>query len=1167
MSLRIHLLGQFNLQAGDLSVDLPSRPAQSLLAYLALNAGITQRREKLASLLWPEATEGNARSYLRQALWRIRKALASDSLNGQEYLLVSDISVVFDDQSSYWLDATVLLEPAEELPVEEIMAAIQLYRGELLPGFYDEWIVLERDRLQAAYQQKMNLLLERLVTAGRWDDSVQWSEQWIRLDHAPEPAYRALLRAHAGLGNQGMVGVTYQRCVASLERELSVEPSPETQQLYEQIRHQELGGKASISSLIAGPTGQQPSFLEDGKRHTLDMPIFVAREYELGRLEGFLNRALSGQGRVIFVTGEAGGGKTALLQEFSRRAQEEHAEMIIAGGNCNAHTGIGDPYLPFREILEFLTGDVEARWAAGAISRDHALRLWHTLPVTGQALVDNGPDLIDTFLPGAALVERAATATPGGAEWLARLQELLKRQTTNSIIQGLRQDDLFEQVTRVLQALARQVPLVLAVDDLQWADLGSISLLFHLGRHLSGSRILIVGAYRPEEVSLGRDGAQHPLVSVVNELQRDFGDISVNIDQAESRGFVEAVLDSEPNRLGIPFREMLYRQTRGNPLFTIELLQGMQARGDLIQDQEGQWAEGPALDWETLPARVEAVIAQRIGRLPQPLRDALRVASVEGETFTAEVVAQIEAIGERKMVGQLSRALDRKHRLISAHTVQRTGGRLLSRYRFRHIQIQKYLYSSLDEVERVHLHEQVGNILEELFQDQEEITGVALQLARHFQEAKIPEKTIQYLHLAGEIAVQMSAHQEGITHLSKALSLLMAQPDSPERAEKELELQLSLPIALMRELPGQRWNQAYTRARELCRQTGKTSQLFRILGELSISHYVWSEHSLALELAEEAFNLAQQDEDPLIVALGSWYLGLVLFATGNYTAARAYFRQMISFYDPQEHHHFFITYRGADPGVSALAYDACCLWCLGYPDQALKRSQEVLNLARELDHPFSLADVLSFAGCLFNIMRRDAAAVKKYAQQLKNLVQETGFSGWRGIGIIYWGQGAILQGEFQEGIAQMEQGTIERRSAGVWCYSTGILGALAMAHAKSGRLQLGLTTIDEALALVEKTDERHWEAELHRQLAEILLMEGDEVEAEACLQHAIAVAHRQQAKSWELRAAISLARLWQKQGKRDQARHLLEPVYNWFTEGHNTTDLQEARDLLAELSS
>jgi predicted ATPase len=635
--------------------------------------------------------------------------------------------------------------------------------------------------------EALHRLAECRERYGEYERGLQHAWRQVELDPWRENAHRQLMRLLALSGQRGGALAQYGTCRRLLAEELGVEPAQETTRLYEQIRDGELKAPVPLPARAPDLAAEPPSFLDEEEPIEVERPVFVARERELAQLDGFLDLALAGQGRVAFVTGEAGSGKTALVQEFTRRAQEMHAHLIVASGNCNAYTGIGDPYLPFREILELLTGDVEARWAAGAMTREHARRLWNTLPLAAQALVEAGPDLIDTFVSCAALLERAMTCAPGRAHWLTRLDELVERKplrlaqgvaTTGPGMPSPQQSDLFEQYTRVLQAMARQVSLVLVVDDLQWADAGSINLLFHLGRQLAGSRILIVGAYRSEEVALGRDGARHPLEPVVNEFQRDFGDIAVNVDQAESRDFIEAFLDNEPNRLGLSFREMLYRQTRGHPLFTIELLRGMQERGDLVRDREGRWVEGPALDWETLPARVEAVIAERIGRLAEPLQAALRVASVEGEVFTAEVVARVRGGDERKVVGRLSGELDRRHRLVRAQGIQRMDGQRMSHYRFRHILFQRYLYNSLDEVERAHLHEAVGNTLEALYEDQASeiaaiatIAAIAVQLAWHFQEAGIAEKAIHYLHQAGEKAVQLSAYQEGIAHgLSRACS-------------------------------------------------------------------------------------------------------------------------------------------------------------------------------------------------------------------------------------------------------------------------------------------------------------------------------------------------------------------------------------------------------------
>ncbi|MFB0533595.1 MAG: BTAD domain-containing putative transcriptional regulator, partial [Anaerolineae bacterium] len=1142
----------------------------------------------------------DALNNLRYALSNLRRVIG-DRTAEPPFLLITRDTLQFNAASDYWLDVTAFTEMVEvdkahPSAIDQLQQAVALYRGSFLEGFsvgdspaFEEWALFTREQIGRQMSSALHGLTAIYGQRGQYAQAQSCAWRLVELEPWDEAAHQQLMRTLALSGQRSAALAQYETCRRLLAEELGVEPAAETTRLYEQIRDGELKPPVPFPARPPALAAEPPSFLDE-ELVEVERPVFVARERELAQLDRFLDLALAGQGRVAFVTGEAGSGKTALVQEFTRRAQEAHADpsidsprlrsgqagqaLIVASGNCNAHTGIGDPYLPFREILELLTGDVEARWAAGAMTREHARRLWNTLPLAAQTLVEVGPDLIDTFVTGTALVDRAVACTPGGANWLTRLDELVERKPlrlAQDVATGPggapspQQSDLFKQYARVLQALARQVSLVLVVDDLQWADAGSINLLFHLGRQLAGSRILIVGAYRPEEVALGRDGARHPLEPVVNEFQRDFGDITVNLGQAESRDFVEAFLDSEPNRLGAAFREMLYRQTRGHPLFTIELLRGLQERGDLIQDPEGRWVEGPALDWETLPARVEAVIAERMGRLAEPLQAALRVASVEGEDFAAEVMARVLGTDERKMVQRLSSELDRRHRLVRAQAIERLESQRVSRYRFRNYLFQKYLYDSLDQVERAYLHEDVGNVLEELYGDQ--ASEIAVQLAWHFQEAGIAEKAIDYLHQAGERAVQLSAYQEAIAHLTRGLALLMALPDSPERAQQELALQLALGMAWIgsKAFPAPEVEKAYTRARELCQQTGKTSQLCWILGQLSTMHYVRAEHQRARELAEEALNLAQQAEDPLLVALGHWRLGFILFGLGEYTAARAHLEQMIAFYEPQ-HHHPLVFLSGSDAGLSALAYDACCLWCLGYPDQALKRSQEALALARELDHAFSLADVLCYGGCMFNEMRRNAPALKDNADELMRLSNEKGLPGWLPMGTCFRGEAVVMLGQVQEGMAQMGEGMAALQSVGVRCYLSGSLRPLAEAQAKAGQPEEGLATLAEALALVEQTDERHWEAELYRLKGELLLAQGNDAEAEAGFLEAIEVARRQQAKSWELRATTSLARLWQEQGRMDEARQMLAEIYGWFTEGFDTPDLQEAKALLEELS-
>jgi len=272
-----------------------------------------------------------------------------------------------------------------------------------------------------------------------------------------------------------------------------------------------------------------------------------------------------------------------------------------------------------------------------------------------------------------------------------------------------------------------------------------------------------------------------------------------------------------------------------------------------------------------------------------------------------------------------------------------------------------------------------------------------------------------------------------------------------------------------------------------------------------------------------------------------------------------------AFYEPDQHHRALVSIRGSDGGLAALGYLVCCLWCLGYVDQAAAKSQEALALARKLGHSWSLADVLCYAGCMFHEMRRDPHSLLDVAVELARVAQE-GVYGWVSDSLRRQGEALALLGEFEEGITLMREGMAANRSRGVLLYLPGTLAFLAEAQAKAGRPSEGLATLDEAFAIVEETDERHWEAELHRLRAEICVMQSDPASAEASLNKALQVARRQNAKSWELRAAISLARLWAAQGKSHEARQLLAGVYDWFTEGFDTPDLIEAQTLLQSLT-
>ncbi len=805
--LSVCLLGGFEVFLnGEAVTAFEYDKVRALLAFLAVEATHAHRREALAGLLWPERPETAARQNLSQALFALRRAIG-DHTATPPFLLITPQTLQFNTASHYEADVTTFSDlmttcqrhehrhlDACSPCLERLQQAVALYRGHFLAGLsirdsvsFEEWAILHQERYHHLTIEALRHLAHHFETDGDYEMALQYAWREVELEPWQEEAHRQVMRLLTWHGERGAALAQYEACRQMLRAELDVEPAAETAALYQQIRDGTLGRTTSESSVSTGrifasvSSSGGPGEFAETVFSTLRFcplgplqpgPSFVARQRELDRLNRFLATALTGQGQVVFVTGEAGCGKTMLLQAFARQAQAKYPALIVVGGQGNAFTGLGDPYLPFREVLRQLSGDVEAGVAAGAINRESARRLWNLLPVTAHVLLEVGPDLIGTFLPGPPFIERtrAAVPQPGEAAWLSRLESLVSQKNVEAEPPSQPPSNLFEQYAHVLNVLTGHQPLLLLLDDLQWVDLASVNLLFYLARQLAGRHILLVGAYRPEEIIAPDNGKPHPLEPVVNEFKGHFGAIEVDLSQADGRQFVNAFLDIDPNRLDDPFRQTLYRQTGGHPLFTVELLHEMQKRGDLIQEPAGRWVEGATLNWTILPPQVEASIAERIGRLTEDLRDLLTIASIEGETFTAEVVARVQGVAERKTVRRLSATLGRKHRLVTAREIRQVAGQQLSLYRFRHILFQHYLYQQLDPAERVYLHRAVGTALESLYGAQTE--EIAAPLARHFQAAHHFEKAVDYLLIAGERALKLHAYHEASQYFATVGQLL-----------------------------------------------------------------------------------------------------------------------------------------------------------------------------------------------------------------------------------------------------------------------------------------------------------------------------------------------------------------------------------------------------------
>ncbi len=859
----------------------------------------------------------------------------------------------------------------------------------------------------------------------------------------------------------------------------------------------------------------------------------VGREHEMGLLQERWVQASQGAGQVVLLSGEPGIGKSRLVQAIKEHASAEGAARIEL--RCS-------PYhqnSAFYPIIEHLQRVLQ-------FSRDDAPE--EKLQKLEQRLSRSPLDLQETVPLFASLL-----SLPAPRSLLPALSPQKQKQKTQEAL-----------VAWLMEEAARQA-VYCAWEDLHWADPSSLEVLSFLLEQIPTTRLLAVLTFRPEFTPPWRPRS-HMTHLTLNRL-----------GSRQVEEMVEKVTGSQV--LSAEVLQQIVSKTDGIPLFVEELTKSVveATRGQVTGDggQEGKFggAQHAASAPLTIPATLHDSLMARLDRLGTA-KGVAQMGATLGREFSYELLQAVSLLNEETLQHELKQ-------LVEAELVYQHGLPPQATYLFKHVLVQDAAYQSLLKSTRRQYHRQIAQVLEEQFLETKD--NQPELLAHHYTEARMIEQAIPYWQKAGERASGRSAYMEAVAHFTTGLEVLKALPDTPKRVQQELTLQLALNDALVavKGYAAPEVEKAVTRARELCQQLGETPQLFPVQYRLWTFYFIRGELQTARELAEQCFSLAQSIQDRYLLSGAHAALGITLSLLGKLTSARPHLEQAIALYDPQQHPR--TTVGTVDLRVECLSFVAYALWRLGYPDQGLKRSHEALALAAGLSHPFSLAFALGHAA-LFHLLRREGQLARERAEVAMTLSTEQGFPFWLAFGRMVRDWALAEQGQIEEGPVQMHQGLTAWGAMGAgngWPWS---LAGLAEAYGKMGQSEEGLTLLAEALALVDKTGERVGEAELYRLKGTLTLQQFNvqgskfkvtdphsltpdpQAKAEACFLKAIEIARRQSAKSLELRAVMSLARLWQQQGKQGEAHKLLSEIYNWFTEGFDTKDLQEAKALLDELA-
>jgi class 3 adenylate cyclase/predicted ATPase len=838
----------------------------------------------------------------------------------------------------------------------------------------------------------------------------------------------------------------------------------------------------------------------------------VNRTQELQQLQHRWLKVKQGEGQVVLIDGEPGIGKTRLVMAMQDWLQEEaHTRLICRCYSYYSHSAL-------HPVIELLQKKLDH---GGEISHQNRLaQLEQNLAPYAVSLQELAPLLMP--LLSTSFTYRHTPFTQAAEQ---------QRQKTLQALETL------------VFALALYRPLLLVVENLHWVDPSTLELLGRLIKGAKTRRMLIIVTYRP--------GFSIPWAAAPQ-----FGRLSLT---RLSQTGVASIAKHVAGKQTLPdeWLDYIVTKTDGIPLFAEELtktLTEVGLDGALQNVQQGSVSQAQ----RAIPVTLRDSLMARLDRLTTA-KNVAQLGAVLGREFSYEMLRAICSLDETTLKQELARLTDAEL-LYPQNDPPRT------RFVFKHALIQDAAYESLLKRQRKLYHQRIAKALEEQFQ---ETSATHPELvAHHYTEAGSSEKAIVYWQKASQKAISRSAYKEAIAHLNKALALFETLPETRPYIQRELELRTSLGTALIatKGFADPVVEKTYRRALELCKGTQQSFALYQILLGLSRFYFIRGELNTARDMGERLLALAKDLDDPTLPLMeGHRALGSTLLQRGEFVQAKAHLEKAIALYGASKQHAPRSLF-WADPGVVCLSFAAETLWSLGYPQQALAKSQQAITQAHALAHPFSLTHALALSAWLRR-QRGELAESKKGAEQVIALASEHDFLFYLATGTVLKGWAMVEEGEGEQGMAQIREGLQAYQAMGAKLILASGCYMLADAYQKIGCVQEGVESLAQALALVQQHGEHFWEAELHRLKGDLLLRQStsQQAQAEACFKKAIDLARRQQAKSLELRATKGLARLWQQQGNRKQAYGILKTLYDWFQEGLDTADLRETKILLEAL--